>query len=60
LRLLRWRARRATASAAYEIVDATAPDWAFVVPKISRSARLVSTIAISGLAAMLVQALKGY
>jgi ABC-2 type transport system permease protein len=46
----------------HEIVGATpAPDWAFVVPKIlAISLVLLLTIAVSVLAAVAVQALKGY
>ena len=46
----------------HEIVDATpAPDWAFVVPKIvALSLVLFATLAASTLAAIAVQALKGY
>jgi ABC-type transport system involved in multi-copper enzyme maturation permease subunit len=46
----------------HEIVDATpAPDWAFVVPKIlAISLVLFATLAASTLAAITVQALKGY
>ncbi|MDH4165869.1 MAG: M1 family aminopeptidase [Gammaproteobacteria bacterium] len=46
----------------HEIVDSTpAPDWAFVVPKIlAISIVLFSTLAVSVLAAVAVQALKGY
>ncbi len=46
----------------HEIVDATpAPDWAFVVPKIlAISLVLFATLAASTLAAIAVQALKGY
>ena len=46
----------------HEIVDATpAPDWAFMVPKvIAISLVLFGTLAASALAAIAVQALKGY
>jgi len=46
----------------HEIVDSTpAPDWAFVVPKIlAISVVLFATLAASTLAAISVQALKGY
>jgi len=46
----------------HEIIDATpAPDWAFVVPKIlSISIVLFATLVASVLAAVAVQALKGY
>ncbi len=46
----------------HEIIDSTpAPDWAFVVPKIlAISIVLFSTLAASVLAAIVVQALKGY
>ncbi len=46
----------------HEIIDSTpAPDWAFVVPKIlAISIVLFSTLAASVLAAVVVQALKGY
>ncbi|MGB7739181.1 MAG: M1 family aminopeptidase [Steroidobacteraceae bacterium] len=46
----------------HEIVDSTpAPDWAFVVPKIlAISIVLFSTLAVSVLAAVAVQALKGH
>jgi len=46
----------------HEIVDSTpAPDWAFAVPKIlAISLVLLSTIAASVLAAVVVQALKGH
>ena len=46
----------------HEIIDATpAPDWAFVVPKIlAISIVLFATLVASVLAAVAVQALKGY
>ncbi|MCX7052580.1 MAG: ABC transporter permease, partial [Proteobacteria bacterium] len=46
----------------HEIIDSTpAPDWAFVVPKIlAISIVLFSTLAVSVLAAVAVQALKGH
>ena len=46
----------------HEIIDSTpAPDWAFVVPKIlAISLVLFATLAASTLAAIAVQALKGY
>jgi ABC-2 type transport system permease protein len=46
----------------HEIIDATpAPDWAFVVPKIlAISLVLFATLVASVLAAIVVQALKGY
>ena len=46
----------------HEIIDSTpAPDWAFVVPKIlAISIVLFATLAASVLAAIAVQALKGY
>lgn len=46
----------------HEIVDATAvPDWAFVFPKtLAISLVLISTIAISCVAGVLVQTFKGY
>jgi aminopeptidase N len=46
----------------HEIVDATAvPDWAFVFPKtLAISLVLISTIAISCVAGILVQTFKGY
>jgi len=45
-----------------EIIDSTPmPDWAFILPKIiAIAAVLVSTLAISVLAALLVQTIKGY
>lgn len=46
----------------HEIIDATpAPDWAFVLPKVlAISLVLLATVASSALAAITVQALKGY
>ncbi len=54
-----WRERERKT---HEIVDATpVPDWAFVAPKILAIALvLISTVIVSVIAAVMIQAMKGY